>query len=164
MSLSSSGAADALLARHSATSTALAIIQMPEVPAISPGRKRISHDVVGSGPSAIKQLANGINVRKISPREMSDFSLDLYAAGIISFEDYSVLSQHPELNPQYNRTIGALTNEPAKPEAKRDLVRYWEDKLSFATRYKALGGEHLEQAKRIVGLMRYLSRRVLMPG
>jgi len=164
MSLHSVGATDALLAKHVPPGTALAIIQMPDVPALSPGRRRLSHDVIDKGPSAIKQLANGVNVRKISPREMSDFSLDLYAAGIISFDDYTALSEHPELNPLYDKTIGALTNEKAKPDRKRDLVRHWEEKLSFASRYKILAGANLEQAKRIVGLMRYLSRRVLMPG
>lgn len=164
MSLHSVGAADALLAKHGSAGTALAVIQMPDVPAVSPGRRRLTHDVIDEGPSAIKQLANGINVRKISPREMSDFSLDLYAAGIISFDDYSVLSEHPELNPQYDKTVGALTNKKAQPNAKRDLVRYWEEKLGFASRYAALAGGNFEQAKRIVGLMRYLSRRVLLPG
>ena len=164
MSLSSAGATDALLAKHSSNGTALAIIQLPEVPALSPRHKRRSHDVLGTAPSPIKQLASGTNVRKISPREMSDFSLDLYAAGIISFEDYTALSEHPELNPHFDKTIGALTNEKAQPETKRDLVRYWEEKLSFARRHVMTNASNVEQATRIVGVMRYLSRRVLMPG
>lgn len=163
MHLHSGGAADALLARHAVPGTALALIQMPNVPALSPGQKRRSHDVIGEGPSAIKQLAIGIDVRKISPREISDFGLDLYAAGIISFEDYSALSHHPELNPHFDKTIGALTNEKARPEYKRDFVRYWEEKLAFTKRYKSIDIDTREQAKRIVGLMRYLSRRVLRP-
>ena len=164
MPLNSVGTADALLAKHGIPGTALAIINIPPVPAIQPGYGQVSHDVIGKGPSPIKQLAYGMNVRRISPREMSDFSLDLYAAGIISFDDYSALSQHPELNPYFDKTIGALTNEKAQPDGKRDLVRFWEDKLSFAMRHTLPNSRSLEQAKRIVGLMRYLSRRVLMPG
>ena len=161
MHLSNGGAADALLARHSAPGTALALVQMPEVPAVRPGQNRRSHDVIGEAPSAIKQLAVGMDVRRISPREISDFSLDLYAAGVISFEDYSALSQHPELNPHFDKTIGALTNEKARPEFKRDLVRFWEEKMEFAKRYTSIDSDTREQTKRIVGLMRYLSRRVL---
>lgn len=157
------GAADALLARHTATGTSLALIPLPEVPALHPAHTRKSHDVIGDAPSTIKKLALGINVRRISPREVSEFALDLYAAGVISFEDYSTLSQHPELNPHYNKTIGALTNEPAHPDRKRDFVRYWESKLDFYKRYQSLHGEPYEQAKRIVGLLRYLSRRVINP-
>ncbi len=164
MALNSVGAADALLGKHGVPGTALAVINIPPVPAIRPGYARISHDVIGAAPSPIKQLASGMNVRRISPREMSDFSLDLYAAGIISFDDYSALSQHPELNPFFDKTIGALTNEKARPDGKRDLVRYWEDKLSFAKRHTHPNSNNLDQAKRIVGLMRYLSRRVLVPG
>ncbi len=164
MSLNSIGATDALLAKQGLPGTALTIIQMPAVPALSLGRTRQSHDVMDNRPSPIKQLAKGINVRKISPREISDFALDLYAAGAISFEDYSALSQHPELNPHFDKTIGALTNKCARPDGKRDMVRFWEEKLTFANRYAVLHGSNLEQAKRIVGLMRYLSRRVLMPG
>jgi len=161
MQLSSLGAADALLARHALPGTALTVVPIPPVPALSGGRKRQSHDVIGEAPSAIKQLAVGTDVRSISPRDLSDFSLDLYAAGIISFEDYSALSQHPELHPHYDRTIGALINQKAQPQRKRDMVQYWEEKLEFATRHQALSGSNREQAVRIVAILRYLGRRVL---
>ena len=65
-------------------------------------------------------------MHKISPSEMSDFSLNLYTAGIVSFEDFKALSEHPGLNPHFEKTIGALTNKKAQPETKPDLVRYWE--------------------------------------
>lgn len=162
--MNSIGPAVPLPARNRFPGTALAIINIPSVPAVQPGHERFSHDVIGAAPSPLKQLASGMNVRRISPREMSDFSLDLYAAGIISFDDYSALSEHPELNPYFDKTIGALTNEKAQPDGKRDLVRYWEDKLDFAMRHTLPNNRNLDQAKRIVGLMRYLSRRVLMPG
>ncbi|NQV98669.1 MAG: hypothetical protein HQ483_03135 [Rhodospirillales bacterium] len=161
MQLNDLGATDALLAKHGPPGTALTIVQRPSVPALSAGQKIRSHDIIGEAPSAIKQLAIGTDVRKISPHEISDFSLDLYAAGIISFEDYSALSQHPELNPSFNRTIGALTNEKAQPQVRRDMVRFWEEKLAFANRHEAFCGSDREQAIRIVGLLRYLSRRVL---
>ena len=64
-------------------------------------------------------------MHKISSREMSGFSLDLYTAGIVSFDDFKALLEHPELNPHFEKAIGALTNKKAQPETKRDLVRYW---------------------------------------
>lgn len=161
MQLSSIGAADALLARHALPGTALTVVPEPPVPALRRGHKRQSHDVIGEAPSAIKQLAVGTDVRNISPRELSDFSLDLYAAGILSFEDYSALSQHPELHPHYDRTIGVLINHKAQPQKKRDMVSYWEEKLDFTKRHKGLDGSSREQATRIVGILRYLGRRVL---
>ena len=56
---------------------------------------------------------------------MSGFSLDLYTVGIVSFDDFKALLEHPELNPHFEKAIGALTNKKAQPETKRDLVRYW---------------------------------------
>jgi hypothetical protein len=116
MSLFSAGAKDALFAKHSSNGTALAIIQIPEVPALSPGHTKLSHDVLGTAPTPINQLASGANACKISPRGMSNFILDLYAAGIVSFKDYKSLSEHSELNPHFDKTIGALTNRKAQPE------------------------------------------------
>jgi hypothetical protein len=45
MSLFSAGAKDALLAKHGSNGTALAIIQIPEVPALSQGHTKLSHGV-----------------------------------------------------------------------------------------------------------------------
>ena len=162
MLLSDAGTIDAFPAKLSSPGTALAIIQYVSLPIPSPGHHLQSHDVLGQAPSALKQLSFGTDVRKISPHEMSEFSLVLYAAGIISFDDYSALSEHPELNPHFNRTIGALTKETAKPDIKRDLVIFWEEKMNFAKRYPMPDKSNLEQAKRIVWLMRYLSRRARM--
>ena len=83
MSLFSAGAKDALLAKHGSNGTALAIIQIPEILALNPRHTKLSHDVLGTAPSPINQLASGINVHKISPRRISGFSLDLYAAAIV---------------------------------------------------------------------------------
>ena len=86
MSLFSAGAKDALLAKHGSNGTALAIIQIPEILALNPGHTKLSHDVLGTAQSPINQPASDTNVHEISPRGMSGFSLDLYAADIHSFK------------------------------------------------------------------------------
>ena len=63
---------------------------------------------------------------------MSGFSLDLYTAGIVSFEDFKALSEHPELNTHFEKIIGALTNKKAQPETKRVWFDIGNKKLSFA--------------------------------
>ena len=83
MLLFSAGAKDALLAKHGLNGIELAIIQIPEILALNRGHTKLLHDVLGTAPSQINQLASGINVHKISPRGMSGFSLDLYAAAIV---------------------------------------------------------------------------------
>ena len=83
MLLFSAGAKEALLAKHGLNGTALAIIQILKILALNRGHTKLSHDVLGTAPSPINQLASGINVHKISPRGMSGFSLDLYAAAIV---------------------------------------------------------------------------------
>ena len=69
---------------------------------------------------ALAEVTGGLDTRRASPREMTDLSLDLYAAGILSYDDYAVLAFQPELHPDYDRTIGALTGEAARPEGRRD--------------------------------------------
>ena len=61
--------------------------------------------------SAIYELIGDVDTHHLSPRQMSELSLDLYAIGAISFDDYSALAFQPELHPDFDRTIGALTGE-----------------------------------------------------
>ena len=99
MLLFSAGAKDALLAKHGLNGIELAIIQIPEILALNRGHTKLLHDVLGTAPSPINQLTSSTNVHTISLRGMSGFSLDLYAAVIVSFKGRKSLSEHPELNP-----------------------------------------------------------------
>ncbi|MCP4355706.1 MAG: hypothetical protein GY793_08790 [Proteobacteria bacterium] len=59
--------------------------------------------------------------RNISPREMVSLSRELYDKGIISLQDYNILSHQPELHKNYNDH-----NEvEAKPDTKRDFIDIW---------------------------------------
>ena len=85
----------------------------------------------------------------MSPREMQDYSENLYAAGVLSFEDYEILAFQPDLHPDFGRTIGALTGEAAAPDRKRDYIEHWGKRLDFSQRYYPVNSNEVRQAHRI---------------
>jgi len=132
---------------------------LPAKPPVEiPGEQTKTHDVSRTEtPFGI--VTRNIDVRRISPREMTDFSLDLYAAGVVAFDEYSALSLHPELHPDFDKTIGALTGERAAPDRKRDFLGYWEEKLRFQERRLRPNPEELDRTRRIVTVLRVIGRR-----
>lgn len=107
----------------------------------------------------IGQHGSGVHVRHMSPREMLAYSEDLYAAGIISFEDYEVMAFQPDLHPDFARTIGALTGEAPQPDRPRDFIRRWEDRLDYARRYRPANSQEVRQAHRILSVLKAFQRR-----
>lgn len=97
-----------------------------------------------------KGKKTGPNVRYLSPREMLEYSQDLYAAGIIGFEDYEAMAFQPDLHPHFNKTIGALTGQCAAPDRPRDFIRHWQDRLNYVQRYYAADAFEVRQAIRII--------------
>ena len=133
----SHGAARDLVTSAPTPVTAEAIVEPGEPTAASP-----LHRVVGEA-----------SVRNISPRQMAELSLDLYVAGILSWEDYALLGFQPELHPAYDRTIGALTGETAQPDRPRDHLRVWQERLAFERRYHADRPQLIARAQRIVHVL-----------
>jgi len=127
-------------------------------PAEVPGEEPRTHDV-NRPETPFGVVTRNIDVRHISPREMTDFSLDLYAAGVVAFDEYSALSLHPELHPDFDKTIGALTGERAAPDRKRDFLGYWEEKLSFQERRSRPNPDEPDRTRRIVSVLRVIGRR-----
>ncbi|WP_419797183.1 MAG: hypothetical protein ACNI26_12695 [Terasakiella sp.] len=93
------------------------------------------------------------DIRTMTPREMADFSLDLYIDGSLSFEEYSMLAFQPELHPGFENTIGALTGEQADPDRPRDYIEQWQDRFDFEKRYPSGDPKKLEQIDRILGVL-----------
>ncbi len=93
------------------------------------------------------------DIRTMTPREMADFSLDLYIDGSLSFEEYSMLAFQPELHPGFENTIGALTGERADPDRPRDYIQQWQDRFDFEQRYPSGNPKKLEQIDRILGVL-----------
>jgi hypothetical protein len=104
-------------------------------------------------PTLFSSLTGGLSLRDLTPRQMADVSLVLYAAGVLSYEDYELLAFQPELHPDYNGTIGALTGEPAGPDRARDFVSHWEERLNFEQRYNPQNTRLVRKTEHILNLL-----------
>ncbi len=102
--------------------------------------------------------ARRADIRALSPRQMAEYSLDLYVDGAIGFDDYAMLAFQPELHPDYNQTIGALTGEEAAPDRPRDFVKLWEERLEFELRHNPQNSPRVTRTERVVGLLRQIDR------
>jgi hypothetical protein len=99
------------------------------------------------------------NPRHMSPREMAAASMELYVAGALTWEEHALLAFQPELHKHFDRTVGALVGERARPNRRRDFVRVWEERLAFERRYNADDKELVERTRRILRMLRWLARR-----
>jgi hypothetical protein len=105
------------------------------------------------------------DVRRIAPRETSELSMALYVEGVLSWDEHSMLAFQPELHPDYEATIGALTGKEAEPDRPRDLVKLWEEKLSFELRHadqSAVSRKNLATAQKIASVLRLIDQPVDM--
>ncbi len=112
---------------------------------------------VSSKPS-MKPVASfpGYPVRFMSPNMLASVAYDLYMQGELEREEYLLLGFLSETHPFYNRTVGALTGEPARPDCPRDLIQEWEDHLQQVSASKLPLTVMLRRAKKILGLLRWL--------
>ncbi len=76
-----------------------------------------------------------IDPRNMSPRQLADWAHEMYLCRMLTWEEYCMAGFPPELHPQYNRTVGALTGKLAQPDTPRNMIRVWEERLSFMLRY-----------------------------
>ncbi|MBO6948430.1 MAG: hypothetical protein JJ855_10685 [Rhodospirillales bacterium] len=99
------------------------------------------------------------DVRHMTPREMQDYSQNLYAGGVITFEDYEALAFQPDLHPDFERTIGALTGDKPQPDRPRDYIRQWSDRVEYTQRYYPQNSSEVRQAHRILEALKAFPRR-----
>lgn len=112
-----------------------------------------------TGPrSPLQDLLAGRTVREMTPRQMAEFSLDLYAANYLDWTEYSMLAFQPELHPDYDRTVGALTGDPARPDLPRDFIADWEKRLDFELRHRQQDPATLDRVEHIVTVLRLTER------
>jgi len=97
-----------------------------------------------------------LDVRNLSPRGMADLSMDLYMAGALGFDDYALLAFQPELHPDYDQTIGALTGRKAEPDRPRDFIAEWEEKLDFERQHNS-DGERVHRSQRILTVLKQIA-------
>lgn len=129
---------------------------VPFSPGLPPAPLSEFFDTSAPRPSALRERVGVVDARYISPRQISEISLDLYVNGALAWEEYAMLAFQPELHPDYDKTIGALTGEPADPDRPRDFVEQWETRLSFERRYNADQPQLLSRTERIVGVLKQL--------
>ena len=127
------------------------LYKQPPLPEAMPGSGRSLIE------SPLKQILADISSRAISPRAMQTLSLDLYAGGIITWEEHEDLAFQAELHPDFVRTIGALTGDKPRPDHPRDYVKEWEGRLDFERRHSPEGGKR-ERALRILSVLRRIDR------
>lgn len=106
----------------------------------------------------VSDLLAPFDASHMSPREMAERSQELYAVGLLSWDEYSMLAFQPELHPAYNRTIGALLGEKAEPDRRRNFVAEWWDRLAFERRYNGQNPAQVEQTARVAETLDLLSR------
>lgn len=129
---------------------------------IRPGRRPAwppPYPISGPVDAAPLSLPTDRDVRHMSPRAMASFSLDLYVEGLLGWEDYTLLAFQPELHPDYETTIGALTGVAAEPDRPRDHIRWWEARLRFEREHPDADRRRLRRTARILALLRRLHRR-----
>jgi hypothetical protein len=107
----------------------LVAVEDPLVPETVPGSGRNFIE------SPLKQILTSVNARAISPRAIQALSQDLYASGVLTWDEHAALAFQAELHPDFPHTIGALTGEKPRPDRPRDFVKEWEKRLDFERRY-----------------------------
>jgi len=108
-------------------------------------------------PSPFREVFGDINIRSVSPRQMAENSLYLYALGVLTWEEYSMLAFQPELQPDYDQTTGALTGQKAKPDEPRDFIAQWEERMTFAQRHNPADSKIIRRTKHILTVLRKLA-------
>lgn len=100
-------------------------------------------------------------VRNMSPNALANLAYDLYMEGELDREEYLLLGFPSEVHPYYNRTVGALTGEPAKPDMPRDLIHEWEAHLEQVMHSSLPLKVMKQRARKILSLLRWLERPTL---
>jgi hypothetical protein len=135
------------------THNAVIVIEPPGIP--------VRTDVIEE-PDAIdaevQEVLGPRNIRFISPREMADLALDLYIAGFVGWDEYAALAYQAELQPAYNKTIGALTGRKAEPDRPRDFVQVWEHRVAFERKHMPNKLSLIESSQHIIDVLRELER------
>lgn len=104
-----------------------------------------------------KPAVPALDVTQMSPRKMVQMSMDLYIAGLIEWEEHEMMSFQPELHPDYDKTIGALTGEPARPDHPKNFLEEWEGRLTFQRRYNPGKARRIRRTEHIYNILHQIS-------
>jgi len=126
----------------------------PPLPAPAKGRAEIVAQPAPP-PAQLPPPVERANLRDMSPRELADLTYEFYLNGTLSWEEYRLVGFPSELNPAYDRTIGALVEERAQPDRRRDMIAEWEDRVDYAKRHHGDDPDHVSRAERILGVLKW---------
>lgn len=126
--------------------------ETPPLPAPGPPAPEPPRRETVAGP-----ITPNLDVRDLTPRQMAEMSMDLYMVGVITWEEHFMLAFQPELHPDYDQTVGALTGEKADPDRPRDYVAIWEERLAFERKHNAGDDDRVGRSRRIVNLLRRIA-------
>ena len=127
----------------------LVVIQSPGPPVVAGARNNAPEPLSPMSRSPLRELVGDLEIRHASPREIANLSLDLYLGGFLGWDEYAMLAFQPELHPDFDKTIGALTGERARPDVPRDFVQIWEDRLAFEQKYSSHAPGVIEKTDKI---------------
>ena len=126
-----------------------------KAPTITPILAKTKRKRSSNGHVPVVDLPLGFDIRNASPRHLAEASMDFYVAGLLDWEEYAMLAFQPELHPDFDRTIGALTDCRAAPDQGRDCLAEWEERLAFEQKYR---GERDETAMRTLHIVTLFQR------
>lgn len=95
------------------------------------------------------------NVRSMTPRELADFSYNMYMDGTFTWDEYKMVGFPSELHPDFDKTIGQLTGENAQPDRPKDMVIAWQQRVEFEEKYSSDNPEVVERARRVLDVLRW---------
>jgi hypothetical protein len=127
------------------------------VPAMRGGLPALSDETAEPMSTPMERASRGnyrIDPRAMSPRQLADWAHEMYLCRMLAWEEYCMAGFPPELHPHYNRTVGALTGKLAQPDAPRNMIRVWEEKLSFMLRYYDADEPDVLRVEKLLRLLR----------
>jgi hypothetical protein len=95
-----------------------------------------------------------IDPRRMSPRQLANWAHEMYLCRELNWDEYCMAGFPAELHPHYNRTVGALTGNLAQPDAPRNMIRVWEERLAFALRYNEPDDPEVLRTEKLLMLLK----------
>jgi len=137
--------------RHNRNEPHLAAAQggLPALATIDDGAEPLSTPL-----SPKLRLGLRADPRSMSPRQLADWAHEMYLCRMLNWDEYCMAGFPAELHPHYNRTVGALTGNVAQPDAPRNMIRVWEDRLAFALRYNEPDEPEVLRTEKLLQLLR----------
>tara|TARA_B100000315_G_scaffold260069_1_gene319087 strand:- start:584 stop:1108 length:525 start_codon:yes stop_codon:yes gene_type:complete len=112
---------------------------------------------------SLGNIAKRYNLRSMSPRAMVELSNDLFSSGHLTKDQYELLSFQPELMPNFDVTIGALTGEQADPDRPRDYTEIWRQRLAFESKYAENAERIIIRTQKILDLLETIEKQPKIP-